>query len=89
MQPNIILADDHSMVRKGMKLLIKSQLGCKNVTEASSCNELMNELQKKQCTHLIADVIFSDGTALEVVPTIRKLYPELHIMIFSMQLGIE
>ena len=69
-----------------MKLLLKSQLGCKNVTEVSSCNELMNELQKKSCTHLILDVIFSDGTALEVAPVIKKLYPELRIMIFSQQL---
>ncbi len=86
MQPNIIIADDHSMVRKGMKMLLRTQLNCKNVNEVSSCNELMIELRKKECSHLILDVIFSDGTALEVVPTIRKLYPVIKIMIFSMQL---
>jgi DNA-binding NarL/FixJ family response regulator len=32
-------------------------------------------------------MIFSDGTALEIVPTLRKLYPDLKIMIFSMQLS--
>ena len=86
MQPNIAIADDHSMIRKGMKLLLKSQLGYKNITEVSSCNELMNELKKTQFTHLILDIIFSDGTALEIVPAIRQLYPDLKIMIFSMQL---
>ncbi len=87
MQPEIIIADDHSMIRKGMKLLLRSQLHCKNVTEVSSCNGLMVELKNKRCTHLILDMIFSDGTALEVVPTIRSLYPDLKIMIFSMQLS--
>lgn len=87
MQPDIIIADDHSMIRKGMKLLLRSQLNCKNVTEVSSCNGLMVELKNRVCTHLILDMIFSDGTALEIVPVIRKLYPDLKIMIFSMQLG--
>ena len=87
MLPNILIADDHSMIRKGMKLLLKSQLGCKNVAEVSSCNELLNELKQHTYTHLILDIIFSDGTALEVAPAIRKLYPDLRIMIFSMQLG--
>jgi DNA-binding NarL/FixJ family response regulator len=86
MQPHIIIADDHSMIRKGIKLLLMSQLGYRNVTEAGSCNELMNELKKNQCSHLILDVIFSDGTALEVISGIRELYPSIHVMIFSMQL---
>jgi len=45
----------------------------------------MSELKKKPYTHLILDIVLSDGTALEVIPNIRKLYPNLHIMIFSMQ----
>lgn len=86
MQPEIIIADDHSMVRKGMKLLLITQLGCKNIYEANSCNELLNELKSRPCTHLILDFIFSDGTALEIVPVIKELYPEIRIMIFTMQL---
>jgi len=63
-----------------------NRLSCKNVYEADSCNGLMNELKKGKCSHLILDIIFSDGTSLEIVPTIRKLYPDIKIMIFSMQL---
>ncbi len=85
MAPSIIIADDHSMIRKGLKLLITSRLGFKNVSEADSCNSLMNELKSLPCTHIILDVVFADGTCLEIVPIIRKLYPEVKIMIFSMQ----
>ena len=85
MTPYIIIADDHSMVRKGIKLLLMSRLGCKNVYEADSCNGLMNELKKGNCTHIILDVIFPDGTSLELVPSIKKIYPDVKIMIFSMQ----
>ena len=86
MQPSIILADDHSMIRKGIKLLLKTNLGYDNIREVTSCNELMNELMKKDCSHLLLDIIFSDGTALEIIGNIKQLYPNLNIMIFTMQL---
>ncbi len=81
----IIIADDHSMIRKGLRLLLMNRLLCNNVVEADSCNALMNELKRETYTHIILDVILSDGTSLEIVPTIRKLYPDIKVMIFSMQ----
>lgn len=86
MQPSIIIADDHSMIRKGIKLLLKTNLGYSNVREVTTCNELMAELMKRDCSHLLLDIIFSDGTALEVIGNIKQLYPDLNIMIFTMQL---
>ncbi len=85
--PHVIIADDHSMIRKGIKLLLVTQLACKNIYEVNSCSSLLNELKKNTSSHLILDVIFSDGTAIEIVPIIRNLYPALKIMIFSMQLS--
>ena len=82
---NIIVADDHCMVRKGIKLLLSERLNCKQVTEVESCNGLMNELKKGECTHIILDVIFNDGTSLEIVPIIKRLYPGVKMMIYSMQ----
>jgi two-component system invasion response regulator UvrY len=84
MQPQIILADDHSMIRKGLKLLLQLN-GFQDISEVVSCNELMRDLVKKKYTHLILDIILSDGSTLEILPNIRKVYPELRIMVFSMQ----
>lgn len=85
MQPKILIADDHSMIRKGLKLFMQLNLGYNDIHEAGSCSELMKELVKKEYTHLVLDIILSDGSTLEVIPNIRKVYPELHICIFSMQ----
>jgi DNA-binding NarL/FixJ family response regulator len=85
MQPVILLADDHSMIRKGLKLYVQVNLGYTDITEAGTCNQLMQQLVKKDYTHLVLDIILSDGSTLEVIPTIRKLYPHLKIMVFSMQ----
>src|ERR1700761_2229347 len=85
MSINIIIADDHSMIRKGVKLILKTILGFDNITEVRSCNELMAHIRKKECTHLLLDIIFPDGTALEIVPNIVQLCPDIKIMMFSMQ----
>ena len=85
MQPNILLADDHSIIRNGLKLYIQFNLGYTDVSEVSTCNGLMNELVKNKYTHLVLDIILTDGSSLEVIPNIKKVYPNLNIMIFSMQ----
>ncbi len=84
MAQKIIIADDHSMIRKGIKLLLQAHLRINNLTESASCSSLMNELLQKDFTHLILDIILSDGTSLEIIPTIKRLYPDLKIMVFSM-----
>ncbi len=85
MQPKILIADDHSMIRKGLKLHIQLTLGFKDIEEVATCNELMKELVKNKYTHLILDIILSDGNTLEVIPNIRRVYPDLNILVFSMQ----
>jgi two-component system, NarL family, invasion response regulator UvrY len=85
MQPKILIADDHSMIRKGLKLHMQLTLGFTDIQEVATCNELMMELVKNKYTHLVLDIILSDGSTLEVIPNIRRVYPALNILIFSMQ----
>lgn len=85
MQPKILIADDHSMIRKGLKLHMQLTLGYTDLHEVATCNELMKELVKNKYTHLVLDIILSDGSTLEVIPNIRRVYPDLHILVFSMQ----
>ncbi len=85
MQPDILIADDHSMIRKGLKLYMQLNLGYTDIEEAGNCSELMHALIKRKYSHLVLDIILSDGSTLEIIPNIRKLYPNLKILIFSMQ----
>ncbi len=85
MVPKILIADDHSMIRKGLKLNIQLNMGYTDIEEVATCSDLMKELVKKKYTHLILDIILSDGSTLEVIPNIRRVYPDLHILVFSMQ----
>lgn len=73
------------MIRKGLKMYLQVNLQFDDIHEASTCHELLKELRKCSYTHLILDIILADGIALEVIPNIRELYPDLHVLVFSMQ----
>jgi two-component system, NarL family, invasion response regulator UvrY len=81
----LLVADDHRMIRKGLIITCQKEFGINQIDEASSCNEIMVALKKKRYTHAIFDMVFTDGTAIEILPNIRNLYPDLRILILSMQ----
>ena len=81
----LLIVDDHSMIRKGIRLTIETTFGIKNIAEETSCSSLLSYLRKNETTHLILDLLVDDGNSLEVIPVIRSMYPALRILIFSMQ----
>ncbi len=84
MQPKVLIADDHSIVRMGLCSLIK-QLNDSIVDEVANCNDLMKQLKLNSYTHLILDLIMPDGNAMELIESITKSYSDLSILIHSMQ----
>ena len=85
MQIKLIIADDHSTVRAGLRLQIEFSLSLDvlKFDEAASCSELLEKLKKEKFTHLILDMFMPDGSSLEILSAIRQLYPELRIAIFT------
>jgi two-component system invasion response regulator UvrY len=85
MNKKILIAEDHPMTLKGIRLLVEYHTNKVMIQEVGSCRQLMKELSANQFSHLILDIMLADGSALEVIPTIRSLYPALEIMVFSGQ----
>jgi len=83
--PKILILDEHAMIRKGIRLTIETTFGIKSIEEVSSCAALLKLLKQEDFTHLLLDLLVSDGNTLEIIPAIKKLYPRLRILIFTMQ----
>ena len=81
----VLIADDHSIIRKGMKLHLQSNFSINVIEEVKSCSKTMQALLTKDFTHLILDLMLIDGSALEILPNIKQLYPQLRILVYSMQ----
>jgi two-component system, NarL family, invasion response regulator UvrY len=85
MQKRILVGDDHPIIRKGLRALLDYYFKSIEVREACSCAEIMRELSHSRFSHLLLDIVLSDGTILEILPNIVRLYPEARMLIFSMQ----
>jgi DNA-binding NarL/FixJ family response regulator len=82
---NILILDDHAMIRKGIRLTIETNFSTKSISEVSGCAALLSFLKRNTVSHLILDLLLPDGNTLEIIPTIIRLYPHIRILVFSMQ----
>lgn len=80
----IIIADDHSIVRSGIKFTVPTQKNLHIEDEASSFNELVDLLSKKEYDLLILDLNLGDRNGISSIREISDMYNNLPILILSM-----
>lgn len=81
---NILIADDHTIIRKGIKSLLDSEFSITNVFETESCKKIMDLLEARPFTHLILDMQLLDGNIMGYLQEIRSKFPSIQILIYSM-----
>ncbi|MGE8399930.1 DNA-binding response regulator [Pseudomonas laurylsulfatiphila] len=83
----VVIADDHSVVRVGLRILINASRRCVIVGEADSVDNLMNLLSSTSCELLITDFSMPGGLqadGLKMLSTIQRHYPTLPIILVTM-----
>ncbi len=80
----ILIADDHGIVRSGVKLLIDRQPDMEVVAEAEDGVEAIEKAIAEQPDLAILDVAMPRMTGLQATHEIRKQAPDVQILILSM-----
>lgn len=83
---NVLLADDHSLIRQGIVFLLEDMDWECEIFHASNLQQLMNSIQEHPIDIAIIDAHFPDGNSISVVPEIKKISPKTKVLIFT---GIE
>ena len=81
---NVILVDDHFMVRDGIKALLEDQTGITVIDEASNGIEALEVVAKNKPNVLIVDIRMPEMNGIEVVGEINKLYKDVKTLVLSM-----
>lgn len=80
----IVIADDHPLVREGLKKVVEqSTIDIKVVAEASDANELMEILRNITPSIVILDISMPGKSGLDVLKDLKEFYPDLPVMILS------
>jgi DNA-binding NarL/FixJ family response regulator len=80
----IVLADDHALVRLGIRKIIEEDGNLKIVGEAGDGMELLKILETIRPDLVIVDIGMPRLRGLEATKRIKHLYPQVKVMILSM-----
>jgi len=81
---NIILADDHKMVREGLKNIIEKQSDMKIIAEANNGASSISLSKQHNPDLVVMDISMPDISGIEATKTILKACPKTCVMILSM-----
>jgi DNA-binding NarL/FixJ family response regulator len=80
----IVLADDHILVRQGIKKIIQEDVDMKVVSEAADGMELLEILEKTTPDLIILDISMPRLRGLAAAEKIKQRYPGVKMLILSM-----
>jgi two-component system, NarL family, response regulator NreC len=81
----LVLADDHAVVRSGLRMLLDSEPGLEVVAEASDVDSAKRYVRGHHPDVLVLDLNMPGGSSLEAIPVIREESPETQIVVLTMQ----
>lgn len=80
----ILLADDHAVLRSGLRLLLTSTNEYEVIGEASSGTETLSLAEQLQPDLILLDLSMPALGGLDALPALRKLVPSARILILTM-----
>ncbi len=84
MSIRILLADDHAVLRSGLRLLLESQEDLCVVGEATTGQETLRLVEQLQPDLILLDLSMPQLGGLEALPLLKKLASEAKILILTM-----
>jgi two-component system invasion response regulator UvrY len=80
----ILVADDHAIVRNGLKQIVGDTSDMVVAGEASNGQEALNKALKDDYDVVLLDITMPDRSGLDILKEIKSQKPELPVMILSM-----
>jgi DNA-binding NarL/FixJ family response regulator len=80
----VFIVDDHPLLRRGLALLINREQDLAVCGEAEEAETAMTEIAAKKPDILIVDISLNGPDGLDLLKSLRTLYPSLPVLILSM-----
>jgi two-component system response regulator NreC len=84
-ETTIVLADDHTVMRSALRMLLDAEDDFEVVAEAGTAEDAVRYVRGHKPTVLILDLNMPGGSSLEAIPEIREASPATEIVVLTMQ----
>jgi two-component system response regulator NreC len=85
MASTIVIADDHAVVRSGLRMLLDAEPDLEVVAEAGTVPDAVRLVRAHRPAVAVLDLNMPGGSSLEAIPELRASTPETAIVVLTMQ----
>jgi DNA-binding NarL/FixJ family response regulator len=82
---NILIADDHANVRRGLREIVDDAFSGTQFSEAANGDEVLTELIKSRHDVLLLDINMPGRSGMEVLKDVKNIHPYLPVIMVSVQ----
>ncbi len=80
---HILIADDHAVVRRGLREILADPLPDAGFSEACNGDEVFGQLSKSTTALLVLDINMPGRSGMDVLRDVKQTYPRLPVIILS------
>lgn len=80
---NILIVDDHELVRRGLRGLLLDEYPAARIVEAGSARQALEAVEGIDCNLALVDINLPGRDGLELLRDLRRLYPLLPVLMVS------
>jgi DNA-binding NarL/FixJ family response regulator len=80
----ILIADDHAILRRGLKEILVDELKDAIFAEAGNAQQVLTDVRKQVWDLVILDITMPGRSGLDLLRDLKQLQPELPVLVLSM-----
>lgn len=81
---HVVVADDHGIVREGLRQILSAQPDLAVAGEAANHSELIALLRRSACDALVLDIAMPGKNGIETLKQVKQEWPKLPVLMLSM-----
>ncbi|HEX3024848.1 MAG TPA: response regulator transcription factor [Chitinophagaceae bacterium] len=85
----ILIADDHSVVRKGLRLILEEEYPHSQIDEVPDAVELLKRVSKETYTVIISDITMPGRSGVEIIKEVKEHAPKTPLLVLSVHAAEE
>jgi DNA-binding NarL/FixJ family response regulator len=85
----ILIADDHSVVRKGLRLILAEAYPHAQIDEVPDAVDLLKKVSKQLYTVIISDITMPGRSGVEIIKEVKEFAPKTPILVLSVHAAEE
>src|SRR5690242_1040524 len=89
MNINVFLADDHAVVRDGLRCLLEAQGDIRVIGDAANGREAVRQVRQLQPDVVLMDIAMPELNGIEATIQVRQACPGVRVLMLSMHASLE